>query len=598
MTTSVTARTTATTSRVRQDFTVLGVITLVTLLLASVSAALTGAGAAATATGYWTVASDGTVTAFGDAEHLGDRAGSPVAIVDMATTDTGLGYVLLGVDGSLESFGDATDLGDVDGILSAGEQAIAVALTASSDGYWIFTDLGRVVAFGTAPDLGDVTNLQLVGKIIDAVPTPSSLGYYLLGSDGGVFAFGDAEFFGSVPELIPVSELVCPVVGLVSTSTTLGYWLVACDGGVFSFGDAGFAGSIPGALPGVTLNAPINGMVTYGNGYLMVADDGGVSNFATDRAFSGSLGGTELASPIVGVEALPAPATVPSTAPSTVPDTTSTTESQPATNYLESYTINNAEYGTEVTVTVDGSTRTIETNALPDHETGEFPNAGNPNTISAQTNTYSYTTAPTFTGAAAAPITIGVAVNGVKLQPGTAETVTCSSGETLRVEALQEAYNLGLDFNNAHVQPDGEYHYHGVSELLAEAYSTTSDLVHIGFAADGYLIYYSKSGAYSSGYSLSTTPRTGTGCTLSLGNASVVVDGTTPDGTYLSDWEWDASTGDLDSCNGTTINGTYAYVMTNEYPYISRCLNGAVAADAGPGAGGPPPGAGGPPPVA
>lgn len=568
----------------------IGVITLAALLIASVSAALTGAGAATVATGYWTVAGDGTVTAFGDAEHFGDRSGSTVAIVDMATTDTGLGYVLLGADGSLEAFGDAPDFGDVNGILSAGEEAIAVALTATSDGYWIFSDLGRVVAYGTAPDFGDVTNLELVGSIIDAIPTPSSLGYYLLGSDGGVFAFGDADFFGSVPQIIPVSALACPVVGLVSTSTTRGYWLVGCDGGVFSFGDAGFAGSIPGALPGVTLDAPINGMVTYGNAYLMVAGDGGVFNFATDRTFSGSLGGTEVTSPIVGVEALPATATVPAT--------TSTTESEPLVNYLGSYTINNTEYGTQVTVTVDGSTRTIVTNALPDHATGEFPNAGNPNTISAQDVTYNYTTAPTFSGAASAPITIGVAVNGVKFTPGTAETVSCTSGETLRVEALQDAYNLGLDFNNAHVQPSGEYHYHGVSELLANAYAASSDLVHIGFAADGYLIYYSKSGAYSSGYALSTTPRTGTGCTVSLGNASVDIDGSTPDGTYLSDWEWNASNGDLDSCNGTTINGTYGYVITNEYPYISRCLNGTVAGDTGPGAGGPPPGAGGPPPGA
>ena len=42
------------------------------------------------------------------------------------------------------------------------------------------------------------------------------------------------------------------------------------------------------------------------------------------------------------------------------------------------------EFGTMTTVTVDGDTRTIVSNALPDHETGEFPNDGNPNTISAQ----------------------------------------------------------------------------------------------------------------------------------------------------------------------------------------------------------------------
>jgi hypothetical protein len=37
---------------------------------------------------------------------------------------------------------------------------------------------------------------------------------------------------------------------------------------------------------------------------------------------------------------------------------------------------------------VDGDTRTIETNALPNHATGEFPNEENPNTMSAQENSY------------------------------------------------------------------------------------------------------------------------------------------------------------------------------------------------------------------
>lgn len=49
---------------------------------------------------------------------------------------------------------------------------------------------------------------------------------------------------------------------------------------------------------------------------------------------------------------------------------------------------------------------------------------------------------------------------------GTAETVTCTTGGTFRVEAIQDIYDLGLDFNNAHVQPTGEYHYHRASELL------------------------------------------------------------------------------------------------------------------------------------
>ncbi len=262
----------------------------------------------------------------------------------------------------------------------------------------------------------------------------------------------------------------------------------------------------------------------------------------------------------------------------------------PMSNYLGSYTLDDAEFGTQVTVTVADGTRTIQTNALPDHETGEFPNSGNPNTISAQDRTYSFTTEPTFVGNEVNTMTVGVAVNGVKFEPGTAETVSCTSGETLRVEALQDLYNLGLDFNNAHVQPTGEYHYHGISELLANAYATDDDLVHVGFAADGYLIYYSKSGAYDSGYELSTTPRVGTGCvgSTAIGGTSVTIGGTTPDGTYSADWVWSDTAGDLDACNGAVIDGTYAYVITDEYPFIGRCLNGDVGGGTGPT--GPPPG--------
>jgi hypothetical protein len=270
-----------------------------------------------------------------------------------------------------------------------------------------------------------------------------------------------------------------------------------------------------------------------------------------------------------------------------------------ASGYVDSYALADDEFGTMTTVTVEGDTRTIVSNALPDHETGEFPNAGNPNSISEQATSYEYSTDPVYIGEATTARTPGVAVNGVKFEPATAETVECASGEILRVEALQDIYNLGLDLNNAHVQPTGEYHYHGISKLLADAYSSEDDLVHVGFAADGFLMYYSKSGAYDSGYALSNDPRTGTDCvgSMALGNVDVDVEGTTPDGTYASDWVHSDETGDLDECSGVEIDGEYAYLITDTYPYVSRCLNGEFT-ETGPGAGGPPPGGetGGPPP--
>lgn len=76
-----------------------------------------------------------------------------------------------------------------------------------------------------------------------------------------------------------------------------GYWLVASDGGVFTYGTAQFYGS----MAGKHLNSPITGIVATSDdrGYWLVAQDGGVFAFG-DAAFSGSMGGKTLAAPVVG----------------------------------------------------------------------------------------------------------------------------------------------------------------------------------------------------------------------------------------------------------------------------------------------------------
>jgi hypothetical protein len=56
-----------------------------------------------------------------------------------------------------------------------------------------------------------------------------------------------------------------------------------------------------GAVP---LAKPVTGMVRYGNGYLMVGEDGGIFSFS-DLLFAGSLGGHPPARPIVSVATLP-----------------------------------------------------------------------------------------------------------------------------------------------------------------------------------------------------------------------------------------------------------------------------------------------------
>lgn len=182
-------------------------------------------------------------------------------------------------------------------------------------------------------------------------------------------------------------------------------------------------------------------------------------------------------------------------------------------NYFGAYTLVDEKYGTKTTVTIDGDKRIMVTNALPNHETGHFPRKGNPNTISAQNKRYEIPLHPVFTGEVRWARETGVALNGVKFEPETAEVVVCESGENYRVEAKQNFIDLGLDFNNAHVQPTGAYHYHGVPTGVVHAFDKGGDLVHIGFAHDGFAIYYSKSGAYKPGYRLIDETRTGTDCT-------------------------------------------------------------------------------------
>jgi len=104
----------------------------------------------------------------------------------------------------------------------------------------------------------------------------------------------DATFHGS----LGATPLNRPIVGMASTPSGNGYWLVAADGGIFTFGDATFYGSA-GALH---LAAPIVGMAATptGHGYWLVASDGGVFRFG-DAGFLGSAGAARHAATVAVV---------------------------------------------------------------------------------------------------------------------------------------------------------------------------------------------------------------------------------------------------------------------------------------------------------
>ncbi len=80
-----------------------------------------------------------------------------------------------------------------------------------------------------------------------------------------------------------------------------GYWFVAADGGIFSFGPNFF-----GSMGGTPLNKPVVGMAATpdANGYWLVASDGGIFSFG-DASFFGSTGAISLNKPIVGMATTP-----------------------------------------------------------------------------------------------------------------------------------------------------------------------------------------------------------------------------------------------------------------------------------------------------
>jgi SpoIID/LytB domain protein len=81
-----------------------------------------------------------------------------------------------------------------------------------------------------------------------------------------------------------------------------GYWLAAANGAVFSFGNATFYGS----MGGTPLNQPVVGMAATPDsaGYWLVASDGGIFSFG-DATFYGSTGAMVLNKPVVGLASTP-----------------------------------------------------------------------------------------------------------------------------------------------------------------------------------------------------------------------------------------------------------------------------------------------------
>lgn len=250
--------------------------------------------------------------------------------------------------------------------------------------------------------------------------------------------------------------------------------------------------------------------------------------------------------------------------------------------------------------------RHLVANGIPDHAVGTFPNKGNPNRIAVQSIETSMPTAPILTGQATFVGGPGgamvYAMNGVKFDPGTAGACDGDAGAPedcdlgrgtgpWRIEALgQDVFDFGEDMNNAHVQPSGEYHYHGIPEGMLTDVGVSDEnpkMLLVGWAGDGFPVYarycyadymdaQSPLRRCKGSYQLDTTPDVGRPSTDWV-----------PMGSFGSDWKYRAGSGDLDVCNGRFgvtpefPDGIYYYMATDDYPYFSRCLKGVLSAGAG-----------------
>ena len=261
--------------------------------------------------------------------------------------------------------------------------------------------------------------------------------------------------------------------------------------------------------------------------------------------------------------------------------------------------------------TSNGSQRILSGNGIPNHEVGTFPNNNNPNTIREINVNKRFTLCPEIISESGLEIVgpalaIAYAINSVKFDPGTAgrcnDLGECSLAQgqgNWNIEALgHDTFNFGDDMNHAHVQPSGEYHYHGMPELLIEFLGDNQGMTLVGWASDGFPVYarygYSNTNDSNStikslipSYRLKLQPDSNRPMVLTSLAGGPGQGNTSPNtpiamGAFTQDYEYVEGLGDLDQCNGRFgvtpefPSGIYYYVVTDDFPFFTRCLKGNI----------------------
>ena len=131
-------------------------------------------------------------------------------------------YWTAATNGSVSNFGNASYFGSAYG-LTGGSPVVSMAATPNGQGYWLTTANGSVFGFGNASYFGSAYGSLLPGNtVVSLAPAPGGDGYWIAGSEGQVFAFGDAQFSGAtldIPSDNPTVAIVSAIVSVRQSPT-------------------------------------------------------------------------------------------------------------------------------------------------------------------------------------------------------------------------------------------------------------------------------------------------------------------------------------------------------------------------------------------
>jgi len=260
-------------------------------------------------------------------------------------------------------------------------------------------------------------------------------------------------------------------------------------------------------------------------------------------------------------------------------------QSHSCADYVNTYTsnamdiFNSINYSGDLEISVDGDHCVFNTNSIPNHDFNDG-NRNFPNNVSAQSDEYRVSLSPQLaptTTSLSLQFNNAIMLNGVVVDILAAGCFGVGDGkigcndpaQPWRYDPMNPLAGFNVDTHNAHTQPNGTYHYHGTPNALFSSTEVKASPV-VGFAADGFPIF----GSYiddgdairkaQSSYRLKSGARpSGEG-----------QPGGEYDGTYRDDYEFIAGLGDLDECNGMSLDGDYRYYITDEYPYVLGCFSG------------------------